>query len=498
MRPSALFLSPEAPYPATGGGSLRSAALLEYLASRYAVDVVVFREPGAPDPRPALPAGVARCIGVIDLPYHSRSLIARAARNTARYLAHQPPLNDRFAGFTAPLAELLSGRQYDLAVIEHFWCAPYCDQLQQHAARVVLDLHNIESVFYGRSAQVEPWPASIALRSFERTSRALERHWLPRFSLALVTSAADAEFVREICPEVNTHVYPNTIPFTAQPDVPEEHALVFSGNFDYRPNISAVRFFRSRIWPLLRDRWPGLVWRLAGKNPRGIVHLVAGDPRIEVTGPIGSAIETLAAARVVVVPLLAGSGTRLKLLEAWAAGRAVVSTRLGAEGLPVCDGQELMLADSPEAFAEAVSRLLAAPGTRVAMVVAPTGELAVKHSGRVLAGTTMTPASDPATGQFTILDQTMFPLNVRVRGVPDMAGLDGTLWVELTGPDDQQLFRGSLADFRDWTEDPVLLEPGVWSTFGLHAWIPGDVGPGYAGRMVQVDLGFRVSKAASP
>jgi hypothetical protein len=137
-------------------------------------------------------------------------------------------------------------------------------------------------------------------------------------------------------------------------------------------------------------------------------------------------------------------------------------------------------------------------GADISMVVAPTGELAVKHSGRVLAGTTMTPASDPATGRFTILDQTMFPLNVRVHGVPDMSGLDGTLWVELTGPDDQQLFRGSLADFRDWTEDPVLLEPGVWSTFGLQAWIPGDVGPGYAGRMVQVDLGFRVSKAASP
>ena len=135
-------------------------------------------------------------------------------------------------------------------------------------------------------------------------------------------------------------------------------------------------------------------------------------------------------------------------------------------------------------------------GADISMVVAPTGELAVKHPGRVLAGTTLTPASDPATGRFTILDQTMFPLNVRVRGIPDMPGLDGTLWVALTGPDDEQLFRGSLADFRDWTEDPILLEPGVWSTFGLEAWIPGDVGPGYLGRMIQVDLGFRVSKAA--
>ncbi len=269
MRPSALFLSPEAPYPATGGGSLRSAALLEYLACRYAVDLVVFREPGAPDPRDAVPAGIARRIDVIDLPYHSRTFFARAARNAVRYVAARPPLNDRFAGFDAPLSSLLTGRQYDLAVIEHFWCAPYCEQVQPHAARIVLDLHNVESVFYGRSARVEPWPASAALRRFERACRSLEREWIPRFSLVLATSPSDARLVREICPEAKTQVYPNTIPFTPQPDVAEEHVLVFSGNFEYQPNISAVRFFRNRIWPLLRDRWPGLVWRLVGKEPAG-------------------------------------------------------------------------------------------------------------------------------------------------------------------------------------------------------------------------------------
>lgn len=365
MRPSALFLSPETPYPATGGGSLRSAALLEYLACRYALDLVVFREHGAPDPRDAVPAGIARRIDVIDLPYHSRTFFARAARNAVRYVAARPPLNDRFAGFDAPLSSLLTGRQYDLAVIEHFWCAPYCEQVQPHAARIVLDLHNVESVFYGRSARVEPWPASAALRRFERACRSLEREWVPRFSLVLATSPTDARLVREICPQAKTQVYPNTIPFTPQPDVAEEHVLVFSGNFEYQPNISAVRFFRNRIWPLLRDRWPGLVWRLVGKNPQGVSGRVSGDPRIEVAGPVANAIEALAAARVVVVPLLAGSGTRVKILEAWAAGRAVVSTSLGAEGLPVCHGEQALLADSPEAFAEAVSQLLASPGDRL-------------------------------------------------------------------------------------------------------------------------------------
>lgn len=137
-------------------------------------------------------------------------------------------------------------------------------------------------------------------------------------------------------------------------------------------------------------------------------------------------------------------------------------------------------------------------GADISMVVAPTGELAVRHSGSVLAGTGLTPASDPVTGQFQILDQTMFALRLRLRGVPDSPGLNGTLWVEMTGPDGQQLFRGSLDDFRDWTESSLTVQPGVWSAFELKAWIPGDAGPGYAGRMVQVDLGFSVSKVPSP
>ena len=86
---------------------------------------------------------------------------------------------------------------------------------------------------------------------------------------------------------------------------------------------------------MLRERWPGLVWRLVGKNPEAVRRIHSGDPRIEVIGPVDDAVRELARARVAVVPLLAGSGTRLKILEAWAAGLPVVSTTIGAEGLPV-------------------------------------------------------------------------------------------------------------------------------------------------------------------
>src|ERR1019366_8365820 len=113
------------------------------------------------------------------------------------------------------------------------------------------------------------------------------------------------------------------------------------------PNIEAVRWFASSIWPRIRERNPGLKWNLIGRNPEAISGIVKSDPSIRVIGPVADAVAAIAAGRVVVVPLLSGSGTRFKILEAWAAGRAVVSTSIGAEGLGARDGEHLLIADDP-------------------------------------------------------------------------------------------------------------------------------------------------------
>ena len=352
---SAFVLSPEAPYPVAGGGALRTACILQYLGPRYALDVVTFREPDAPDPR---------AVHAIDLPTHSKAPVARAARNLRRLILGRPPLNDRFGGFADEVSRCLGREKYDLAVIEHFWCAPYVEQIAPHASRVILDLHNVESALYSSLADSEPWPKSAAFSRFAQAVRRMEVRWIPHFSSVLVASDEDASRVRQLAPQTTVHVFPNAIPLVAQPRVGEENVIAFSGNLEYEPNISAVRFFRSKVWPLLREQWPNLRWRLVGRNPHAVAWYVRGDERIELTGAVADAVLELAKARVVVVPLLAGSGTRTKILEAWAAGRAVVSTTLGAEGLPVRDGEHLLLRDTPQSFAAAVSDLLGAPGER--------------------------------------------------------------------------------------------------------------------------------------
>jgi glycosyltransferase involved in cell wall biosynthesis len=258
----------------------------------------------------------------------------------------------------------VAGRLYEIGIIEHFWCAAYWELLAPVCRRTVLDLHNIESILHARCAESEGPVSGLAHRVFRSACREMERIWLPRFSEVLTTSQRDAATVLDLAPAASVRVYPNAIPWQPMPQPGEEEAIVFSGNMEYHPNKSAVRFFRREVWPLLRERWPGLVWRLLGKNPEAVSLFTSGDAQIEVTGAVDDAVRELARAKVAVVPLLSGSGTRLKILEAWAAGIPVVSTFLGAEGLPVRNGEDILLADNPADFAEAVSRLLASKQLR--------------------------------------------------------------------------------------------------------------------------------------
>ena len=373
-RAAALLLAPEAPYPLSGGGSLRTASLVEYLGRHYALDLIVFRQPGAAEPGSLLPAGLVQRMTAIDLPATGCGRAARAVRNAVRLARGVPPLVDRFAGFDAQVERAVAGRSYAIGVIEHSWCAPYLERIAGACRRTVLDLHNVESVLHARCAQVEGGAVGLAHRIFGEASARFEAEWLPRFGEVLAPSAEDARSVALLAPGARVRVYPNAIPWTPVPPKTEEQMIVFSGNLEYHPNLSAVRFFAREIWPTLRERWPHLVWRLVGKAPQSVEKLVPVDPRIQLSGPVEDAVAELARAQVAVVPLLAGSGTRFKILEAWAAALPVVSTSIGAEGLPARDGEHLLLADTAAAFADAVSRLLTCKNLRVS----------VGNSGRLL------------------------------------------------------------------------------------------------------------------
>jgi glycosyltransferase involved in cell wall biosynthesis len=335
MKPlRALFLTPEEPKLGYGGGGLRSASLLTYLQTKYDVQTVTF-----------------------SLRPHSKHLGARVWRNTARLAKGSPPLFDRFSGYESHIAAALHGR-YTVGVVEHFWCASYAPLLRGCCDKLVLDLHNIESELARTHASAARWPASWVSERFAEAYQQLESEWLPRFDVILTASEDDRRRVKAMSANPEVRVFPNALPDIRRPEGQEVNAIVFSGNLEYHPNVEAVRWFRTRVWPRIRECSPEVEWRLLGSNPEAVAQFAIGDPRMRILGPVDDAVAHLAQAKVCIAPLLSGSGTRFKILEAWAAGRAVVSTTLGAEGLGAADGDHLLLADGAEDFADAVLRVL--------------------------------------------------------------------------------------------------------------------------------------------
>jgi glycosyltransferase involved in cell wall biosynthesis len=246
--------------------------------------------------------------------------------------------------------------------------------LRSHCDRLVLDLHNIESQLAHSHAHALRGLESMAMSRFARAYERLEREWLPQFDILLVASEEDRRRVAGLIEaDARVVVYPNALPIesgrrvtleTGGSDPSQPPTIVFSGNLEYHPNIEAVRWFHAQIWPRIRERAPSVKWTLVGCNEHAVRPLVAGDDRILLTGPVDDAVAAIAEAQVCVVPLLSGSGTRFKILEAWAAARPVVSTSLGAEGLGAKHEQHLLIADSPAAFADATMRLLNDPALR--------------------------------------------------------------------------------------------------------------------------------------
>lgn len=355
------MLSAERPYPLHGGGAYRTASLLHYFSQFADVDLILLAE----EPHEApVPAGVLRSQSVLTLPRHIKTIGERYKRNIIRAVRGVPPLIDRLAGQELALQQLLRGKHYSLGIVEHFWCAPYVETLVPHCAETVLDLHNVESVLHRSCARIDSPLIALGQLRFAAASEKLEKYWLPKYSRILVTSAADATKVRALAPTANMLVYPNALPCRETPRVEERPSIVFAANFEYHPNIDAVRFLADEIWPIVRQKHPELTLRLVGRGNRFVRHLITEPNAIEFTGPVPDTLPEVAAAMAVVAPLRAGSGTRIKILEAWAAGRAVVATPLAAEGLEAVAETSILLASDAQGIAAQICRAVEDPELR--------------------------------------------------------------------------------------------------------------------------------------
>ena len=265
------------------------------------------------------------------------------------------------------LVELDASGQYDLIVCDflapalhftgHAWKTP-----------VVLFQHNMESQIWARMARNHPRPWGRWFMSLQhRRMYAWEDRLSRLFNGVITVSAEDSRFAREsygltnvlgdVPPGVDTRFFQ-----PEDPAPPRAPVLAFLGSMDWLPNIEGVHWFVKEVYPAVKNSMPGVRLRIVGRRPGAdIVALSKADPTIEVTGTVDDVRPALRDATALVVPLLSGGGTRIKILEAMALGLPVVSTTVGAEGLPFRHDQHLLLADEAESFASRCTGLLKSP-----------------------------------------------------------------------------------------------------------------------------------------
>ena len=227
----------------------------------------------------------------------------------------------------------------------------------------VLFQHNVESALWQRQAQHEPNPVKRILFKLEAAKMTkYERAAVKRFHHVIAVSEHDREQLSAMTDPSRISVVPTGVDlkqYTASATTcATEKLIVFVGSMDWEANIDGVDYFCREIWPAVKKRVPDARLRLVGRNPHPRVKRWASDS-VEVTGTVESVVEHYRQAAVNIVPLRIGGGTRLKIYEAMATGKATVSTSIGAEGLDVEDGRDILLADTAASFSDSIIKLLA-------------------------------------------------------------------------------------------------------------------------------------------
>lgn len=365
-----LYLATRECWPLTTGARLRDYHLARQLASRCSLAFVALHDPkGTESEKPPEDAGFAEHL---ILP-RGRSY---TPQKLLRGLTGPTPvtvLNYYSPKAGAALAGILERGNYDAVQIEGVHLMGYLPVLQAAQSRpaILADWHNVESDLMWRYAAGEPGLARrLAAR---RTAQLIERaedRLLADCQVHTVTSESDRRKLVARNQSVRIDVVPNGVD-TAHYSDPEmigarekaagggipEGSILFVGSMDYHANIDAAVWFVRQIWGQIHDRHPGLSLLIVGRNPSPEVRALSTESVI-VTGTVEDVRPYYARALAAVVPLRVAGGTRLKIPEAMAAGVPVVSTRIGAEGLEVEDGESILLADTPGEVASAIEALV--------------------------------------------------------------------------------------------------------------------------------------------
>src|SRR4051812_46781785 len=358
-----LWLKSDLLLPLDKGGRLRTWHLLRHLAKRHNITYMSFAENGQEREVEGMREVAAEVVTVPRSDPAKRSLLFYM--DAARYLADPLPYaiaKYRSAAYRSKLNALLREQRFELVVCD--FLVPAVNLPKSLPCPAAVFTHNVEAEIWRRHAETKASvPARWLYRLQHKRMLRFEDDTLQRFDSVLAVSDADRETIARLYPEaahkpmwvVRTGV--DTEYFVPPSGQPADPHLVFTGSMDWLPNEDAMKYFCQDVLPLIREQEPRVTLSIVGRAPTPAVRALARDG-IEVTGTVDDVRPYMQKAAAYIVPLRIGGGTRLKIFEAMAMGKAVVSTTIGAEGLPIAAGEHALIADEPRSFADAVLTLV--------------------------------------------------------------------------------------------------------------------------------------------
>lgn len=389
-----LFVSQIVPYPPHGGVLQRGYNLLRELARDHEVHLLAFHHPdelpfGEPlqRGRDAL-ASFCREVEFFELwPKKSQAHKLLALGLAAIHPLPFSVLAQRNAALSRRISELCQGTgPPDIVHLDTVALAPFAAACGRVPA--VLTHQNVESRLMERRAEHER--GALQRRyvvAQARRLRSYERDVCGRFPLNITVSPADATLLKEICPDARTFVVPNGVDtdYFQPRRGAETPAVVFTGGMNMFANRDAVEWFLEEVWPLVKSAVPGARFFAIGQRPsQRVLDAAATDDSVIAPGHVADVRPWVEQAAVYVVPMRVGGGTRLKVLDAMAQGKAIVSTSLGAEGIDASNGTHLMLADDARSFAGTVVDLIGRPDRRNALGDAARARVESHYAWRIL------------------------------------------------------------------------------------------------------------------
>ncbi|MAT96334.1 MAG: hypothetical protein CL608_04255 [Anaerolineaceae bacterium] len=369
-----LLLTPQLPYPPHQGTSLRNFYIIRGLAQACEVSLLSFLEPGQSVADEQIAPLAELCHTIETVPVPQRTTGKRLYQLLA---TRRPDMAHRLfsPAFNVRLLHMLQTGNYDIVQIEGIELARYLPVIRHGSPRskIVFDDHNAETELQRRNfltdlRQPRRWVAAAYSAEQVRRLRRFERWICRQADWVTAVSHPDKTHLEKLTNgQTPITVIPNSLDvqqFQLEETEAVPNDIVFSGKMDYRPNVDAVLWFVDEVWPHIWRERPSTTFTIVGQKPHARLDRLRHEPGITLTGWVERVAPYLAGAKVFVLPFRVGSGTRLKLIEAMAAGKALVSTAVGAEGFPVEHNRELLLVDDGVEMATAVLHLLNHPEAR--------------------------------------------------------------------------------------------------------------------------------------